>query len=118
MGDSVKKVHEMSLFLYFFLLVIALLLDSSLGLIPVLGALVGFVFSLIVSVQMYMFDFENGKFLRAVARFLGVFFLEFFTVVLPMNAVFVTLIFLANRWRIKKQEKEEEEMENQGNTST
>ena len=104
MPASTKKVHVISLPLLFFLATLAIVLDFSIGLIPILGALVGFIFSLIVSIQLYLFEFEKGAFLRTVAVIIGSFLVETLSFALaPTNLIFVILVYATNLWKVRRQ---------------
>ncbi|MAJ97495.1 hypothetical protein CL644_01225 [bacterium] len=104
MPTSTKKVHAISLPLLLFLAILAIVLDFSIGLIPILGAFVGFIFSLVVSIQLYLFEFEKGAFLRTVAVIIGSFFVETLSFALaPTNLIFVVLVYATNLWKVRRQ---------------
>jgi hypothetical protein len=103
-----KQYKKISFFLYLMLATLAVLLDLGFGFIPVLGALIGFVFTTIVSIQLFFFGYNKGNMLRFAALLIS-WVLEFFLVFPPTNLIYITLVYLINNIQVKRSKKRPQE---------
>jgi len=105
------KIRRVSLELFLFLASFALILDFTIGLVPFLGAFIGFLFAFIVRWQLGFFDYTERTLFRFIIGVAAPTIWELiFSSVSPTNFIFVVVTYVFNLRKTYSEEKKLKEM--------